>query len=189
MCEFCLRSVNTREPKSSGFTLIEVMVVVVIIAVMLAMVPALIPDNRKKILDNESGKLHALIRMAREDAILEGREIALGVWQTGYAFYTPDDSETGWGPLSGGSSEEGGSGSANASALSSRSLPEEMMMSITLEDTEIDLDDEQPEKPQIYLFSTGEFTPFSYRIKTDKYNGKVFSYDALGRLEDEQDVQ
>ena len=164
------------QQQQQGFTLIEIMVVVVIIGVfMAATVPAMIPDSRAKLLKHESRKLHAVIKMAREDAMLDGEEFALGVWQTGYAFYTPDDSETGWKPVEG------------TKPFIPHTLPQDMLMHVAVDDTGIVLEEEIPEQPQIYLFSTGEFTPFSYTITMDEHKSKTYAFDPLGRLIKEAD--
>ncbi len=166
------------QPQQRGFTLVEIMVVVVIIGVfMAATIPALIPDSRGKLLKQESRRLHAVIKMAREEAILDGQEFALGIWQTGYAFYTPDDSEAGWAPTA----------ETENKTYSSRTLPRDMLMSVEVDSTELSLEEELPEQPQIYLFSTGEFTPFSYTITMDEHKSKTYAFDILGRLIEETD--
>jgi general secretion pathway protein H len=86
----------------TGFTLIEVMLVLVVMAVMASLLTASISDNPGRQLDREAKRLQALINLIAEEAVMQGVEFSLilnsqpdaqGVVVSGYQFavLNPDD--------------------------------------------------------------------------------------------------
>ncbi|HYZ47903.1 MAG TPA: GspH/FimT family pseudopilin [Sphingomonas sp.] len=83
--------------RESGFTLIELMIVLAIIGLVAAGVVLAIPDPRGRLSD-EAERFAACTVAARDLAILEGRPVAVRVTARGYAF---DRRQSGaWVPLS-----------------------------------------------------------------------------------------
>lgn len=166
--------------KHRGFTLIEMVVVAFIIALLSAvMVPRLFSDPAKKSLEREREKLNTLIHLAREDAVFESRDLALGFSNEGYAFYIPNDgrAETAWVPMT----------TNDDRMFGQRQLPEGHHLVVRVEDLELDLEDELPEQPQVFILSSGESTPFSFSVNYDEREGRMLAYDALGRrIEDDE---
>ena len=79
---------------SSGFTLLELMVVLVVMGIMLGMVSfSAIPDN-KKILLNDAQRVALLLQMAREEAIVRNRPVAFELDSDQFRFYVRGD--TSW---------------------------------------------------------------------------------------------
>ncbi|HEX8443849.1 MAG TPA: GspH/FimT family pseudopilin [Allosphingosinicella sp.] len=80
----------------SGFTLLELLVVLAIIGMMSAAVILAIPDPRGS-LTSEAERFAARANAAQERAILEARPLALRIDAAGYAFDRRE--QAGWQPL------------------------------------------------------------------------------------------
>ncbi len=159
----------------SGFTLIELIVVVFIISIIAAIaVPRFFSNPAAKSIARETEKISTLIHLARQEAFFEGRDYALGFSETAYSFYQPSEgaTEQPWLPI----------GRTQDRMLGGRKLPGGHMINLIIEDLEIVLDEELPENPQIYILSSGETTPFEYALSYDDTKGKPVAFDALGRL-------
>jgi len=149
------------------------MVVVVIIGIVTASVVSVaFGDRRSEQLEEESNRLTALIRLAQEEAVLESRIYALGIWKTGYGFYVP--AENGWAPLS----------IKQDKRLGARLLPEGMDMDLILDGIGVVLGIEPPEDPQVFILSSGEMTAISvdFRIMDSDREPVNIAFDSLGRL-------
>ena len=162
-----------RRPHSTGFTLIELMVVIVIISIMFTFATlAIRSDSPEDIIHREALRFERLVELALEEATLRGEEYALEIYIDGYRFYRFENT---WIPLS------------DDTLLKDRELPEDMEIEMSLEETEIIIDpaasmqtlgdseddtdsdtdmsaaDDTTEvdevKPQIFLLSSGEITP------------------------------
>ncbi len=75
-----------RSRRSSGFTLIEILVVVVIIAVIVGLASVQLMRGPGDVVRDESEHLALLLRAAREEAILQGRVFAFGAGRESYRF-------------------------------------------------------------------------------------------------------
>lgn len=81
-------------PRSGGFTLLELLVVLVIMGIMLGMVSMkAIPDTKQALL-NDGQRIALLLQMAREEAIVRNRPVAFELDSEQYRFYVRGD--TSW---------------------------------------------------------------------------------------------
>jgi general secretion pathway protein H len=146
------RSAATR---SSGFTLLEVLVVIVIIGIItsMAVVSTRVLGGDHE-LDQEAERLYAVLTQAREDAILEGRDVGLRVDARGYDFLHFDGRLERWDLV------------ADDPLLRERSLPDGLVAALWLESRQVQLParsvptEREPPLPQVVVQASGDLVPF-----------------------------
>lgn len=140
-----------------GFTLLELMVVVIIIGVMTTFAVLSLGNSAARRVDEEAYRFASLIRLAADEAVLQGREIGIEIKRDGYVFHQFDDQFRQWVPM------------ATNLVYRSRTLTEGMTIDLRLDDQEMvlpavgeaeDGEEEDPPQPQVLLLSSGEMTPF-----------------------------
>ena len=178
---FARRNVRRGPRLARGFTLIEVLVVVVLIGVLSAVALLSVGAvGRKDPLEDEARRLHALLRFAGEEALMQGRDLGLRLEPAGYRFLSYDPEAFLWEDM------------AADDLYKARELPEDVYMELFLEEKEVVLDTartrESPGKasderekddragepePQLLILSSGELTPFqlwiAQRFEEDRY--------------------
>lgn len=144
---------------SRGFTLLELLVVLVILAVIAATavlsVGTLGSDEQ---IDKEARRLVALLQLAAEESLFSGRDLGLYLEEDRYRFYAYSRDSLLWETLGGDAS------------FRERSLPEGLVLSLRVEDQDVDLTPAQSEseiQPQVAIFGSGEFTPFELLIERE----------------------
>jgi general secretion pathway protein H len=150
---------STALRRASGFTLLEVLVVIVIIGIIATMavvsIRVLGGDHE---MDQEARRLRAVLSQAREDAMLEGRDVGFRVDTTGYDFLRYDTRTEQWQVV------------VDDPLLRERTLPDGLEASLYMESTEVRLparstDDEQaPTSPQVVVLASGDLVPFEVRL-------------------------
>lgn len=162
-----LYSVKSR---NRGFTLLEIMLVMVLMAVVISSVTLSfdIRSTDKKV-EDEAKRFHAVYQLASDYALLNNLQLGMAISPTRYQFLVFDGE--GWQTIN------------DDKVLSPHELEEGFQLELTLgeldwlDDGGFDLDkglfsddDEDDDSkikkviPQIYLFSSGEITPFTLRI-------------------------
>lgn len=155
--------------QQSGFTLIEVIVVIAIIGFVLTIATISIGDPQVKRMKQTSERFTALIQLAKEQAIFNSQEYALSVWDSGYAFYTLN--EDGWVLV------------ADDRIFRVRTLPDGIEHELYLDGVKVVLSNEDKKKPQIFITSDGEISPFQLDITDfDEWTYQI-SFDELGEFE------
>jgi general secretion pathway protein H len=82
---------------SSGFTLLELLVVLVVMGVMLGMVSMQAIPDKKQSLTSDAQRIALLLQLAREEAIVRNRPIAFEIDSEQFRFFIRGD--TSWEPL------------------------------------------------------------------------------------------
>lgn len=149
--------------RTAGMTLLEIMVVVVIIAVLVSMSVLSLGDNNARLLSEESRRIQTLIRLAADDATLQGREIGIAFDNERYQFLVYDDQFRGWQSIT------------DDPIFRPRNMPGEVRMELYLDDQKLELPvaateseaAEQLPTPQVLVLSSGEMTPFELRFHSD----------------------
>lgn len=150
-----VRAVRSR---AAGFTLIELMVVILIIGITLSLAKLSLGQNTSRIVQDEAERLHGLVQLASEEAVLQGRELALEFDRHRFQFLELGDK--GWLPVT------------DDKMLRERPLPEAVNIRLMLEGAEANFDDKK-KLPKIFILSSGELTPFDLTLSTDE--GEAFS--------------
>lgn len=162
-------------PKTiTGFTLIEMMVVIVLIGLMASVVQFSVGSNEpEKLLRKESQRFAAVFNTAAEYSLLNNLELGLVVEDNSYQFLGFDGEQ--WQVVS------------DNEVLEAYTLPENIETLLTLDDLPLDepplinvlkeneesdlafsgseLDEEKKQTPQVYILSGGDLTPFSLRFQ------------------------
>src|SRR5262245_38414239 len=146
----------------SGFTLLELLVVLVIIGIVTTMavvsVNVLGGDHE---MQQEAERFLAILTQAREDAVLQSRDLGLRLDETGYEFLAYDGRVGRWNAIEG------------DPLLRQRTLPEGLRMSLRLEDRDVKLKAREPATelnpilPQVVLQASGDLVPFDVSLARD----------------------
>lgn len=143
---------------SSGFTLIEILVVIVILAVIAAAFVLSTAGSGRRQLEREGEQARALIAYACEQAELSGREIGVSVGIDGYRFSHLELDV--WMPLQDGELRPRHWVGGTAATLSRDGARAEVAAAF-------------PEKPQLMCFSSGELTPFRLDLTLGEVPARV----------------
>jgi len=137
--------------KSYGFTLLEIIVVVFIIGVIVTFASLSIGQHSDRYVEDEAKRLHHLLRLASEEAVLRSEEISLLLTHTGYKFATLRGPT--WEPI------------VDDPFFRAREFSEVVTVKLTVDEQDVNLgNSEQP--AQIFLLSSGEITPsFTLTLK------------------------
>jgi general secretion pathway protein H len=179
----------------------ELLAVIVIVGVLVGGVALTMVDRGAEQLDRESRRFVALLQTARDEAVLQARSRAVGLWLHGYQFYVRslEDVEA---PGAADDEEEDEEEEQDAAAAARwvpvsddrtfrpRDLGERIRLDLYLEGIRSGLEANPPETPQVYLLSSGEVTPFELVLSDPEGRERVLEVDPLGRLlppEDERD--
>ncbi|MEO5573338.1 MAG: type II secretion system minor pseudopilin GspH [Gammaproteobacteria bacterium] len=166
---------HRRSTRSHGFTLLELLVVLFIIGITLSFAMLSVGDRgREQVVEQEVERLLGRLKLAGQESVLQGQEMALEISDDGYKFIVLNEDE--WQDVK------------DDEILRPHNIPAEFRLKLKIEGESIVLDSEkknsdEPETPpRIYLLSSGEMTPFEltfddefgsdYRI-TGAVNGKL----------------
>ena len=160
--------------QQSGFTLLELLVVVALIGVMLSVVVLNIGDGgREKQMENEARRLTAVIKLARDEAVLMSQELSMVIKDNHYDFQVLGEKK--WQPL------------VDEQILSHHDLQDGLGLELEMEafnftpkrnkakgqGNSIDKDDDVDAR--LYFLSSGEVQPFTLYIKQqDDIDGTRF---------------
>lgn len=174
------------ESRSSGFTLIEILVVLMIVSIMSGIVIANMPSlTRSADFEAEVKRLQIVMELAREEALMQSNEFGFRVDRnsagqlSAYSFYIYDDLNQSW-------------VSYEASPLQPRELPEGIEMQLTVEGEAFSLDgdsggdadgEESQGLPPVMLLSSGETTPFDLTIFQGRDLSVTLRSDGYTRIE------
>ena len=189
--ESTARLCNLSFSRAHGFTLLELMIVIVIIAILFSFATLTIRSSSPEdSIKEEAQRLHRLIQLALEEAVLKNTEYGIEFQTNSYRFLSYHEGV--WQAISG------------DKLLRERELPEEMEIELAIEqidviigetvDTEndseeygIDEEDEDKPMPQVFLLSSEEITPeFSAHFTL---RGVETSYIVSGTIDGKQEVK
>jgi general secretion pathway protein H len=179
---------NSDFGRESGFTLIEILVVMVITGIIVAVSMlsfGILGNNRN--LETEARRMSTLIQMATDDAIIQGRDFGLEIMLTGYRFLESDPILNQWFEVT------------NDEFMRERFLEDGLQFELFIEERRILLQEDarktENEKqegrdltddylPHVLILSSGDTTPFELRIVRDSDRAEIMLTMSLaGELE------
>ncbi len=167
--------------RQQGFTLLELIVVTLIIGLMVGVVSLSSGLNRQHDVEEEIKRIAALVDLAAQESVFKSTEIALEFEEDRYRFLTLADNE--WRSIEA------------DKIFRERELPAGLELELFIEGEqqfefnieEFSLDEEEKDNhPRIFLFSSGELTPFELNLKND--DGDTL-YTLTGSLTGELEIQ
>lgn len=157
--------------RQTGFTLIEILVVMVLLGLLSGVaVFTLGSGKQQRELANEAQRLHALLRMASEEAILTNSEIGFSIDEDGYEFLEYDDREFTW-------------SDSKVAILKSRQFPEWVVVEFQRDGENRNIlgsEEDDAKRPDMMLMSSGEVNPFTIRLQVDKNSDGQFVISSDG---------
>jgi general secretion pathway protein H len=153
-------AMRRRTTLSSGFTLIEVLVVVFIIGILASVtvisIHALGRDNE---LRDETRRIASIIEAVQEQAQMEGRDFGLRLQERQYEFLVYDPRKDLWQAVDG------------DDLLRLRQLPPGLSFKLRLEGREASLrpppDPKKPWPPQITILGSGDVAAFELKVQRE----------------------
>lgn len=178
---FTIRNFDMRGPMSprvTGFTLIEILVVMFIVTIMAGITIANLPQfARTGDFDTEARRIKVLLEMAREEALLQASELGFEPGKDGYRFLVYNDADERWAGMTG-------------RPFQPRQLDAGVVLSLRVEDNEIVLGEEGQTMPPVLLLSSGETTPFELTIEMQSGEAsQTLVSDGIGQLIWKADVE
>lgn len=190
--------------RQKGFTLLEILVVMSIIAISMGLIVVSInPDDEGRNLHEEAFAFKQLLQLLVDESIFQQKDIGMKVKEKHIEFLSFDESSQRWVALS--SSEKQGKGET----FNNYDFSSFVQVTLEMEDValflnpeedeftqkikaidplknyqEIELDEEEIIEPDIYIFSSGEITPFSFEFRSKTFDEFYYSIgaDELGNI-------
>ena len=156
--------------KKKGFTLIELLVVIVLLGIVTSFaVLSMGSSSSERKMEEEAKRLHALIRLVREEAIIQAKEIAMEINKQEYSFLEYKNKK--WIPLT-------------SKIFHPRAVKDELELRVETEIQSKLFEEKESALLRLYFLSSGEQTPFQMRISvkdepdpyyrlSGEFNGKL----------------
>lgn len=155
-----------------GFTLIELLVVLIIVGIITSLSVLGLAQNPQDRLLSEAKRFAALLQIAQQEALLSSTEYGIGVWETGYGFYT----------LQAGGAWQLVSGQRDKT-LRERQLPAGMQIQLYVDGLSSEVvAAEDLEQPQLMVLSSAEMTAFELYFRDDEFQ-QYLAADLLGKIQ------
>ncbi len=168
----------SRGCRQRGFTLLEIVVVLVLVGIITSFaLLSVSADHTRDLVESEGQRLAALLRYNRDLASLSLRDRGLLISDAGYTLLERRGQQ--WVPA-----DDGPRGRAT--------LPAGLRLQLNVEDLpkvlqQADEDDDKREreaKPQVWIFSSGEFLPFELELADAAEEHRfILEGTAAGKLE------
>jgi general secretion pathway protein H len=131
----------------TGFTLIEVLIVIVIISIIAGVATLSIHFNQNKQVETLAHELTNLITLAEEEAMLRPAVLGLALTPQYYQFYEYQEKNHSWQPL-------------KNHVFRARNIPNKIKITLTINDADIPSDG----KPKLIISNSGDIPAFIISI-------------------------
>lgn len=136
--------------KTNGFTLLELLVVIVLLGIMTSFsVLSMGTSSVEREMEAEAKRLHALIKLVQEEAIIQAKEISMEINKKNYSFLEYKDKK--WIPL-------------KNKVFKPRLIKEPLRFNVETEIKTKIFEEKEGTPLRLYFLSSGEITPFQMRI-------------------------
>ena len=163
-----------RRANHSGFTLIEILVVLIIVGLLASLaVFNMAGSSQQRELESNVRELYLLMQTASEQAVLNNLELGLLLEDDGYRFVAFQDESGEWKP-------------SGERMFSKRTLPEWLTLTEYVESDAPRLATAEDKlRPNVVFFSSGETTPFEieFTLGKDTDSMHVLASDGVSELE------
>lgn len=136
---------STARRFATGFTLLEIMVVLVLIGIITSFALLSVGGGPQQRLAEEAQRLAALVELHQQEAIMNGEPHGIRFSRAGYAILSLGENGKWQAP-------------AAAGALIQHTLPEDMTLGLWVEGRSVELN--AASEPQVLLLNSGEVTEF-----------------------------
>ena len=155
--------------QKQGFTLIELLVVIVLLGIVTSFaVLSMGTGSAEREMKEEAKRLHALINLVREEAIIQAKEIAMEIDQQEYSFLEYKDKK--WVTI-------------KSKIFKKRKIKEGLELKVETESESKIFKSKEKKLLRLYFLSSGEQTAFKMRVSLQ---GKSYPYYYLvGRFNGE----
>ncbi len=165
--------------KQLGFTLLEIMIVVVIVGLLASVVAPMVSKSTDDLLKEQADRFIALVKLAQDEAILQSRQLGLKMDAEGYSFLQQQDDSEDWIFFSEGPFRERKLSSGTKTSLYLDGV--DVSLAKNNDDFVFKEEDEKKKlKPQVFILSSGEMTPFEYELSFATGSGIKIVFDAIG---------
>ncbi|WP_320158971.1 type II secretion system minor pseudopilin GspH [Marinobacter litoralis] len=163
-----------RRAAHSGFTLIEILVVLIIVGLLASLaVFSMGGSSQQRELESHVRELYLLMQTASEQAVLNNLELGLLLEEDGYQFVAFQDESGEWKP-------------SGERLFHQRTLPEWLSLTQFVESDAPRLSSSEDKlRPTIVFFSSGESTPFEieFTLASDSDLVHILASDGVSPLE------
>lgn len=159
------------KPWCRGFTLIEVLVVLFIVSIMSGILVANMPSfTQTSDFDSEAKRIKVLLEMAREEAVVQGREYGFKPEEEGYQFYTYNELDQQWEPV-------------EIRPFHPHKLSEDIKVNLRVEGKDYQMVSAGDGGPPLLILSSGEITPFELTIRSGRDTSRTLVSDGFSELD------
>ena len=151
--------------KQNGFTVIELLVVIVLLGIITSFaLLSMGTSGAESKLEEEAKRIHALIKLAQEESIIQAKEIAMEINSKEYLFLQYKNKK--WLPL-------------ENKIFQQRKIDDDIEISVEI-DSELKIFKlNENEILRLYFLSSGEQSPFEMRFNVKNQSSKYFRLTGL----------